>query len=199
MQPLIAHQSVMLVVFLISIFIWRVLDTMIDVRSRIRLRAGAQRQDKGSLVVIFVLLIGGIFLGTVLAFLLPATTITSARIFFFWLGIFLINAGTALRLYAISVLGRFFTTTIAITPGQRVIDKGPYHLIRHPAYTGILITLLGYALCLTNWLSLIVIMGSALISLSYRIQVEEQVLQAQLGQQYREYMRHTKRLIPFVL
>jgi protein-S-isoprenylcysteine O-methyltransferase Ste14 len=52
---------------------------------------------------------------------------------------------------------------------------------------------------LTNWLSLLVIMGCALPGFSYRIRVEERVLQAQLGQPYQEYMRHTKRLIPFVL
>jgi protein-S-isoprenylcysteine O-methyltransferase Ste14 len=48
-------------------------------------------------------------------------------------------------------------------------------------------------------MGLLVIMGCALIGLSYRIQVEEHVLKEQLGQRYQEYMRHTKRLIPFVL
>ncbi len=42
-------------------------------------------------------------------------------------------------------------------------------------------------------------MGCALIGLGYRIHVEERVLQEHLGQQYQEYMRHTKRLIPYVL
>ena len=58
---------------------------------------------------------------------------------------------------------------------------------------------LGYGLSLTNWLSLLVLMGCALIGFSYRIHVEEHVLKAQLGQRYQEYMRRTKRLIPFVL
>jgi protein-S-isoprenylcysteine O-methyltransferase Ste14 len=76
---------------------------------------------------------------------------------------------------------------------------GPYRLIRHPSYTGLLILFLGYGLCLTNWLSLLVLMGCALIGLGYRINVEEHVLEARLGQPYHEYMRRTKRLIPFVL
>jgi protein-S-isoprenylcysteine O-methyltransferase Ste14 len=88
---------------------------------------------------------------------------------------------------------------VAVAPGQTVIETGPYRLIRHPSYTGFLITLLGFGLCLTNWLSLLVIMACALIGFSYRIHVEEQVLQEQLGQRYQEYMRRTKRLIPFVL
>lgn len=108
-------------------------------------------------------------------------------------------AGIALHFYTITVLGAFFTTTAAIAPEQTVIEAGPYRLIRHPSYTGFLLILLGFGLSLTNWLSLLVIMGCVLIGFSYRIRVEEHVLKAHLGQRYQEYMRHTKRLIPFVL
>jgi protein-S-isoprenylcysteine O-methyltransferase Ste14 len=102
--------------------------------------------------------------------------------------------------YAIKVLGRSFTTSVAVAPEQTVIETGPYRLIRHPSYTGILTTLLGLGLSLTsNWLSLIIIMGCALIGFSYRIRVEEHILQEYLGQRYQDYMRRTKRLIPFVL
>ncbi len=132
-------------------------------------------------------------------FKVPATAITSARTFLFWLGILLIYAGIALRLYAIHVLGASFTTAVAVASEQTVIETGPYRLIRHPSYTGFLITLLGLGLSSTNWLSLLVLMGCALIGLSYRIHVEEHVLQEHLGQRYQEYMRRTKRLIPFVL
>jgi protein-S-isoprenylcysteine O-methyltransferase Ste14 len=76
----------------------------------------------------------------------------------------------------------------------------PHRLIRHPSYSGLLIILLGFGLSLTNnWLSMFVIMGCTLIGLGYRMHVEEHALQAELGQRYREYMRRTKRLIPFVL
>ena len=76
---------------------------------------------------------------------------------------------------------------------------GPYRLIRHPSYTGLLITLLGLGFIYANWLSLLVLMGCSLLGLSYRIHVEEHVLKAHLGERYQEYMRRTKRLIPFVL
>ena len=60
--------------------------------------------------------------------------------------------------------------------------------------------LLGIELNLTNnWWGLLVSMGCALVGVSYRIWVEEHVLQEQLGQRYQEYMRRTKRLIPYVL
>ena len=199
MQPLFANQPVLLGVLVASLLIWRVMEAIVDIRTRNRLRAGARRQDKGSRLVLISVLTLGILVGMLLAFTVPATAITNARPFLFWLGILLIYVGIALRLYAIHVLGAFFTTEVAVAPGQTVIETGPYRLIRHPSYTGFLITLLGFGLCLTNWLSLLVIMACALIGFSYRIRVEEQVLQEQLGQRYQEYMRRTKRLIPFVL
>jgi protein-S-isoprenylcysteine O-methyltransferase Ste14 len=199
MQPLFAQQPVLLSVLLVSLIIWRVLETSVDIRTFKRLRAGAQRQDKGSHAILICLVMLGIILGELLAFEVPATTITSARLFLFWLGILLINAGIAFRLYAIRVLGSSFTTEVAIAPEQTVIETGPYRLIRHPSYTGLLITLLGLGLSSTNWLSLLVLMGCALLGLSYRIHVEEHVLQEHFGPRYQEYMQHTKRLIPFVL
>src|SRR5258708_6056524 len=198
MQPLFAHQP-LLGVLVASLLIWRVMEAIVDIRTRSRLRAGARRQDRGSRVVLIGVLMLGILAGILLASKDPATAITSARPCLFWLGILLIYAGIALRLYAIHVLGASFTTTVAVAPEQTVIETGPYRLIRHPSYTGLLITLLGLGLSLTNWLSLLVIMGCALLGFSYRIHVEEHVLQEHLGQRYQEYMRRTKRLIPFVL
>ncbi len=199
MQPLFVHNRLLLSVLVVSLLVWRVIETSLDIRTFKRLRAGAQRRDKGSHVVLLCLIVFGLLLGVWLAFKVPATAVISTPDIFFWMGILLMCAGIALRLYAIRVLGAFFTTTVAVAPEQIVIEAGPYRLIRHPSYTGLLIILLGFGLCLTNWLSLLVIIGCALIGLSYRIQVEEHVLQAQLGQQYQQYMRHTKRLIPFVL
>ncbi len=199
MQPFFAHQPVLLGVWIASLLIWRVMETSVDIRTFKRLRAGARRQDKGSHAVLICLIVLGILLSTLLTFRVPTTAIASAQPLFFWLGILLINAGVALRLYAIHVLGAFFTTTVAVASEQTVVETGPYQLIRHPSYTGLLISLLGLGLSYTNWLSLLVLMGCVLIGLSYRIHVEERVLQEHLGQRYQEYMRRTKRLIPFVL
>src|SRR5437764_4935994 len=199
MQPLFVHLPVLQGVLVASLLIWRVMEAIVDIRTLKRLRAGARRQDKGSHAVLICLITLGILLGLLVAFRVPATAITSARTFLFWLGILLIYAGIGFRLYAIHVLGASFTTAVAVAPEQTVIETGPYRLIRHHSYTGFLITLLGLGLSSTNWLSLVVLMGCALIGLSYRIHVEERVLKAHLGQRYQEYMRRTKRLIPLVL
>ena len=198
MQPLFTQNPLQLGVWLVSLLIWRVLEVSVDIRTRKRLRAGIQRQDQGSHVVLLCLIVFGLFLGVVLASKVPAFAITRGPGIVFWLGILLMYAGIALRIAAITALGAFFTTTVAVAPEQTVIEAGPYRLIRHPSYTGVLLILLGFGLSLTNWLSLLVIMGCALIGFSYRIRVEESILTAQLGQRYQAYMRRTKRLIPFV-
>jgi protein-S-isoprenylcysteine O-methyltransferase Ste14 len=100
MQPLFTHHLLDLGVWLVSFLIWRVMDVSVDIRTYKRLRAGAQRQDKGSHVVLLCLIVCGLLLGVLLALKVPGTTISSASVFLFWLGILLMYAGIALRLYA---------------------------------------------------------------------------------------------------
>lgn len=199
MGPLFAHNPLALGVWLAGLLIWRALEAIVDIRSRLRLRANTQRRDRGSRVVLLVLIVFGLFLGVLLALRDPATAITGAPTLYLWLGILLLYGGIALRFYAVAALGAYFTTTVVVAPEQAVVATGPYRLIRHPSYSGLLLILLGFGLSLTNWLSLLVIMSSALVGFSYRIRVEERALVEQLGQQYRDYMRRTKRLVPFVL
>jgi protein-S-isoprenylcysteine O-methyltransferase Ste14 len=87
---------------------------------------------------------------------------------------------------------------VAIQPGQAVVENGPYRLIRHPSYSGALITIFGVGLALTNWLSLIGVMVITFIGYSYRVWVEEETLANVLGEPYLQYMKRTKRFIPFV-
>jgi isoprenylcysteine carboxyl methyltransferase (ICMT) family protein YpbQ len=65
----------------------------------------------------------GLLLGILLALKVPGTAITGVSVFLFWLGVLLMYAGIALRLYAIAVLGTFFTATVAVAPE------------RHPSYS----------------------------------------------------------------
>jgi len=71
-------------------------------------------------------------------------------------------------------------------------------LIRHPAYAGTILTILGLGLAMTNWVSILVLLICNLPGYLYRIHVEEQALRINLGQPYVMYMQRSKRLIPFV-
>lgn len=159
---------------------------------------GATGKDRGSYAVILLLLYTGIFLDFWLSFSAPAWAITWHRAALFYLGVVLMLAGLAFRYHAIRVLGRFFTYSVAVQSGQTVIQSGPYRYIRHPSYSGAIITLLGVGLGLGNWAGLAALLATMCLAYAYRIHVEEAALIESLGQPYREYRARTKRIIPFV-
>ena len=96
------------------------------------------------------------------------------------------------------MLGKYFSVQLGVQAGQTVVRDGPYRWIRHPSYIGSLITMLGFGLVFTNWLCLVSVLLIVLIGYSYRASVEERMLVAALGDPYREYMKNTKRFIPFI-
>ena len=116
----------------------------------------------------------------------------------FVLGLFVAIGGVALRQAAVAALGRFFTTRVTTRADQTVVDTGPYRYVRHPSYSGMLVTVLGVLLCSTNWVSL-ACFALAIPGTAYRIRVEERALAGALGEPYRAYMSRTKRLVPFVV
>ena len=156
---------------------------------------GQDRFSGPALILGIALAIG---LGIRAAVFVPQVAITVLRPEIFGVGLALALAGIAFRWYAIAKLGRFFNTRVTVTSDQVVVDTGPYRLVRHPSYTGALLTLFGILLASTNWLSLACFL-LAIPGMAYRISVEEKALAIGLGQPYRDYMQRTKRLIPFVL
>jgi protein-S-isoprenylcysteine O-methyltransferase Ste14 len=106
--------------------------------------------------------------------------------------------GVALRWWAILTLGNSFTFDVAVRSTQTVVHAGPYRLVRHPSYSGMLLTLFGVGRALANWSSVVSLLTFGLIGLLYRVWVEERALAEALDQPYVDYMRRTKRFIPFV-
>src|SRR5207302_2017957 len=107
--------------------------------------------------------------------------------------------GMAFRNWAVFTLGRFFTRVVQVVPGQTVVERGPYRWIRHPSYTGGLVAVLGIGVSMANLLPVVVIGAAHAVTYGYRIRIEERALAESIGEPYREYMRRTKRLIPFLL
>jgi protein-S-isoprenylcysteine O-methyltransferase Ste14 len=151
--------------------------------------------DQGTLRLVWILIVGGCLVGFSLA---PKVSV------FRWpeslaivlLADVLLLAGIALRIWAVVHLGKLFTVDVGIQQGHRVVQDGPYRLVRHPSYSGSMIALTGMA-CLTfNWLGFLVIIVSSLAAYSFRISAEEKMLFLNLGEDYRRYAERTKRLIP---
>ena len=96
------------------------------------------------------------------------------------------------------MLGKHFTGDVKASAEQPVIDTGAYRWIRHPSYTGGILMYLGTGMALTSWLSTLIITLAGALGYVYRVRVEEQALRNNLGGRYQEYMRRTKRFVPFV-
>lgn len=160
--------------------------------------AGAARvADRGSLRLLWVVIVVSVTLAFNLAYQFPQAGMNAGPLLRVC-GIVLFGAGLAIRWYAIVRLGRFFTVNVAIASDHRLIDTGPYRLVRHPSYTGALMAFLGLGLCLANWASLAVIVVPIFMVFLRRMHVEEAALLQALGDQYRDYMRRTQRLIPSI-
>ncbi len=166
--------------------------------ARLRAARGMKVRDKGSLVVVLGLLALGMFGAFACALAVPGAAIAGHAPAVFWAGIACIVLGIALRWYAIHVLGRYFTPVVAVRADHQIVQTGPYRYVRHPSYSGALLSVVGLGLALTNWLSLLVLLLCTLPGFLYRVTVEERALRESLGQPYADYMRRTHRFIPFV-
>ena len=118
---------------------------------------------------------------------------------FTYVGDAVILAGVALRQWAIAVLGSYFSAVIGVQQGQKVVAGGPYRLIRHPSYAGALLILIGTSVSMLSLAAAVAAFLLFWLGYGYRMFVEEKVLVSELGSSYSEYMKRTKRIIPFLL
>jgi len=155
-------------------------------------------KDAGSMRVILI----GNWISMFIAFFAPWYFRQAAMPYpfaLFWIGTVLLIAGSLLRRYCFRTLGKFFDGAVNIKSDHRVIDSGPYRLVRHPAYTGGMAMFTGIGLAMANWISLAVSILIPVAVYSYRVHVEERALVESLGEPYRAYMQTHKRFIPFVI
>jgi protein-S-isoprenylcysteine O-methyltransferase Ste14 len=170
---------------------------VMELRQGAHSRPEAVRADRGSRPVIRVATVVGV-LGAILALRAAPGAHIGAGAAAAWIGLVLLWCGIGLRFWSFQTLGRYFTFTVQTSPDQPVITAGPYGVIRHPSYAGILLAVVGLGLFLDNWLSLVVLVAAVTFGIVYRIRVEERALFADLGDVYSAYAAAHKRLVPYV-
>ena len=164
----------------------------------LRRRSGGSAVDQGSLRLLWVVIgaaVGAAFYAT----RFDAGRMGGSRGTLLLVSRGMMLAGMLFRWVAIRTLGRFFTVDVAIHEGHAVVDSGPYRLVRHPSYSGLLLTFAGLGLSFQDWISLAVLLLPVLAVLLTRIAREERVLREALGQSYLDYCARTKRLLPGLL
>ena len=115
----------------------------------------------------------------------------------FWLGATITIAGILFAFWAREHLGTNWSRSVTIKQGHELITTGPYALVRHPIYTGVLTGFLGMAIAISQLRGFIVLV---LIFLAFwiKFRLEEQWMRSQFGETYSNYAHQTAALVPFL-
>jgi protein-S-isoprenylcysteine O-methyltransferase Ste14 len=159
----------------------------------------ADSQDRGSIKFLLGLQSLGMAIGFPGAFVRDCAFTVNLRMPLFVAGLVLLIAGSQLRRYCFRALGKYFTGDVQAARDQRVIDTGPYRVVRHPSYTGGTMMFAGMGLALGSWCSFIALTIATAIAYGYRVMVEERALLDILGDRYAAYATTRKRFIPYII
>jgi protein-S-isoprenylcysteine O-methyltransferase Ste14 len=148
-----------------------------------------------------IVVVPALIAGTVALYLAPRLVPTAAirpGAAAFAVGLMILLAGLLLRGWSIKTLGEYFTVRVMVSAEQPVISVGPYGLLRHPSYAGLMLACTGLGLAAANWAGLTAMVMLPLAAVVWRIHSEENALMATLGDRYRVYAARHKRLVPLI-
>jgi protein-S-isoprenylcysteine O-methyltransferase Ste14 len=116
----------------------------------------------------------------------------------FWVGWVLACSGLAFTIWARQHLGANWSGTVTVKSGHELITTGPYALVRHPIYTGLLLGFAGSALAVGEWRGILAV-AIVTVALWRKLRIEERRMRQQFGDAYGTYQRRVSALIPFLL
>lgn len=181
--------------FVVAIVVWLTKENKAVNR---RLKDNPDSQwDASSLQALLVGSSIAVVLGLALSFI-TSTAIFASEWPALLIGVLVLTAGAWVRVKAIRDLREQFTPNVVILSDHKLHIDGIYQYMRHPGYSGALVCYLGMGLMLNNWLSLLAMALLLVPVYLYRINVEEKALIETFGDQYVDYSRRTRRLIPGV-
>jgi len=162
----------------------------------VKWRRGASRTDVRGEVVFRVIFFAGILLLPLAQALAPEAVLDGAGVFV--VGTVIGWLGLLLRWWSFATLGTYFTTVVKTSPDQVVVERGPYRILRHPSYTGLLAAFVGCGLILGNWVGTAACLLLILVGLIYRLLREEHAMIDSLGAAYLAFAKDRARLVPFI-
>jgi protein-S-isoprenylcysteine O-methyltransferase Ste14 len=115
-----------------------------------------------------------------------------------WFGAALTAAGQGFSIWARVHLGKYWSGTVALKEGHKIVSSGPYAVVRHPIYTGLLSAALGSALAAGTKEAML---GILILFPSYALKWrrEEKLMLGEFGAEYEAYRKRTKAIIPYLL
>ena len=113
-------------------------------------------------------------------------------------GALLTALGLGFAIWARQVLGRNWSSDVAVKEKHELIRSGPYALARHPIYTGMSLAFVGTAVAIGDWRAFIAA-AIAIASFIYKLRLEERLMRETFGAEYDAYAGRVKALVPFLV
>lgn len=183
---------------IVFIFIWSICP-LSEILLNLLTRSGKKDkkgQDKETLRIIWITISIAMAAGSIVHAYSPAPIINSMIIPYIGLG--LIVFGMVFRFSAIWSLGKMFTVDVTIRENHKIKKDGLYKILRHPAYSGMILSFIGFGFSVNNWISLLIVAIPVISVMIFRIKTEEKMLLKQFGDEYSNYMKATYRLLPWI-
>jgi protein-S-isoprenylcysteine O-methyltransferase len=115
-----------------------------------------------------------------------------------WAAFAAMISGLALRTWAVVLLGPWFTWNVTVQAGQQLVTRGPYRLIRHPGYTGALITFVASSVLVRSWVVALLAVFALTLAFLRRIRYEEALLVKTFAG-YGPYVSRTGKPLPRII
>jgi protein-S-isoprenylcysteine O-methyltransferase Ste14 len=176
-------------------YIFALSEIILVFSKRSKRKTVKRKRDRGSLIALYVVFTVSMTAGFHFADL---TIQGSSDYFIIAAGFLVFILGIIIRWTSIMQLKKDFTVDVAINKGHELKINGLYKIVRHPGYLGLFMTLTGLAVSMNSILSFLAISLPSLLVILYRIYVEEVVLTEEFGDKYRDYIKSTKKIIPFI-
>jgi len=175
-------------------WLWVASEVVIGVGTRTKNSTGKTR-DRGSLILLWIVIVSSMTAAIWHSEIAPPDMFGGAHILKL-IGLIVLMIALAIRWTAIYTLGKAFSSNVAILDSQKLNRSGIYRFVRHPSYLGLWLAFLAVGMHSRNWLSFAIATIPTTAALLYRIHVEESALIQAFGDDYRDYSKSTKRLIP---
>lgn len=114
------------------------------------------------------------------------------------IGLTLAAVGAGIALWSRMLLGKNWSLAVQQKENHELIKNGPYSLVRHPIYSGLLLLFCGHALIVGDYRAILAVV-IVFVSFWLKLKKEEVVLTKTFGTHYSQYRQKTKALIPFIL
>lgn len=114
------------------------------------------------------------------------------------IALLLVASGSAFAIWARLTIGRNWSSTVTLKQDHELVRRGPYSIVRHPIYTGLLSMSVG-TMVLTGLVESVGVVAVGIFYVAIKVRDEERLMSETFPAQYPEYQRTVKSIIPFIL